>query len=301
MSFSLNQMLLFHDVLTYGSFTQAAKANGLSKATVSKQIVALEKSLRCKLIVRNTRRLAPTFVGDQLFQHAKIIVREYQAALDRVSALQEKPKGKLCLSAPAAFADHLLAPILPKFFELYPEIQLEMRLTGQLLDLGPEKIDLAIRLTHTPPHDKFAQRLGDYQFIICASKAYLSIHGRPNVPTDLNHHKTLVYATQANADHWLLVEDGREHRVHVQPVLQSNTYKTLLEAVLRGAGIARLPSYVVKSGLQSGQLCQLFSDLEAAPIPIYAIYSQRQNQAPMNLRVFLEFLTTELRQSSSLT
>jgi len=286
---SLSQIVIFFHVIDLMSFSKAALRLGCSKAYVSKQISMLEETLGAKLIERSTRRIEPTFAGTQLFEHSRKIVLEFNNAEQTIAALQDKPKGLLLVTAPTAFAAHILAPAVPEFLKSYPEISLDMKLTGQELNLLKEKIDVAIRLTHQPPEDRVAKLIGHYQLQVCATPRYLQKHADLKHPQQLAEHPCLVYATQKVSERWLFIIDGKEVPIYVSPRLESNTYEVLLDAVLSDCGIACLPSYVIQTSLAENKLEILFSDFMPPAIPIYAVYAQNINLPPMT-RVFIEFL-----------
>lgn len=289
MQHSLSQIVTFYYVVDLMSFSKAAEKLHISKAYVSKQVAALEDSLGVKLIERSTRHLQPTFAGSQLYEHGRKIILEFQGAEASIAALQDKPKGILRVTAPTAFAAHALAPQLPCFLQQYPEVSLDLHLTGMELDLLKERIDVAIRLTHTPPEDRIAKRIGVYQLQCCATPAYLEQHEPLKHPKQLVDHACLVYSTQMQADQWPFICNGKQLDVHVQPALSCNNHEVLLNAVLSDQGIARLPSYVIRDAVQQGRLKAPLTEFLPEKIPIYAIYAPGIN-TPLSVKVFIEFL-----------
>lgn len=292
---SISQIVVFYHVVDAMNFSKAADKMGLSKAYVSKQIADLEKTLGTKLLERTTRQIELTFAGSQLFEHSRNIIVEFNKAEQTIAAIQNKPEGLLRITAPSAFAAHILAPILPQFLKKYPDIRLDLKLTGQELDLLKEKIDVAIRLTHNPPEDRIAKLIGDYQLQVCATRSYLKKHKDLKNPHQLTEHPCLVYATEKNPERWPFMIDEKEAPVFVTPKLACNTYEILLSATLSDTGIARLPSYVIQNYVEKKQLIVLFSEYMPAKIPIYAIYAHDIHMPPM-IRVFIEFLQDVLNK-----
>lgn len=145
-------------------------------------------------------------------------------------------EGILRITSPSAFADHMLAPNLPRFFKDYPDVKLEMNLTGKLLNLVEEKIDIAIRLNHEPPQDRVAKRIGDYQMIICASKAYLNENGAPKTPKELTSYPCLIYSTEQQSMEWPFYVQSEAIRARVNPALTANAALVLLNAAIEGLG-----------------------------------------------------------------
>lgn len=286
---SFSQLLVFYYVIDYMSFSKAAVHLGCSKAYVSKQIKDLERMIGTPLIQRNTRSLALTFAGETMFDHARVMVDEYRAAEHSIANLQTKASGLLRITAPNAYTDYILSSHLPAFLKEYPEMSIEMNLTGSLVNLVEEKIDVAIRLTHEPPLDRVAKQIGSYQMIICASESYLTQHEPLDKPQQLVNHHCLVYSTERYSRQWPFYMDKKLHRIAVKPRLCTNSNLVLLDAALDGIGIARLPDYVVSHALENNHLKCLLRDYYPASIPVYAIYSQSRI-IPPKIQAFVRFL-----------
>lgn len=283
------QLAIFYYVVDFMSVTKAAKHLGCSKAHVSKQLSELERALGSPLLHRNVRAMRLTFAGEALLEHAKLMVRECQHAENTMAGLQDKAQGVLRVTAPSAYAECRLAPNLPNFLDQYPDIRLDMDFTGQLVNLVEKKIDVAIRLTHEPPVDRVAKRIGDYQMRVCASPDYLHRHGQPKTPLHLADHECLVYSTEKNSNQWPFVMAESAIRVGVKARITANNSQVLLHAVRSGMGIARLPDYVVRDAMEQEQLQPVLADFYPPPIPIYAIYAQGR-VVPPKIRAFVEFL-----------
>ncbi len=291
MSPPFSQLLIFYYVIDYMSFSKAATHLKCSKAHISKQIKDLERFIGTPLIQRNTRTLALTFAGETMFKHSQAMVEEYRAAEQSIANLQTKASGLLRITAPNAYADYILSPHLSTFLKEYPEISIEMNLTGSLLNLIEEKIDVAIRLTHEPPLDRIAKQVGHYQMIICASESYLCQSNPLDKPQQLAEHHALVYSTERYSRQWPFHIDKKLHRIPIKPIISANSNLILLNAALNGIGVARLPDYVVNSSLKNHQLKALLKDYYPEPIPIYAVYSQSRI-IPPKIQAFVRFLET---------
>lgn len=289
---TLSQLVVFYHVVNLGSFTKAAKRLETSKAFISKQISQLEKSMHVKLLERNTRHLKATFAGEELFKHSRNIVLEYHSATQTLASLQETPAGLLRITAPPAYAAFKLAKQLPQFLKMYPEINLDLKLTGEKLNLLEQKIDVAIRLTHTPPLDRVAKLIGHYQLQVCASVDYIKQHAEIKFPQQLADHPCLVYATEEVSERWPFVIDDKHTDIYVKSRLACNTYETILQALLNNCGIARLPSYVIAEEVKKGNIKLLFNEYMPSNIPIYAIYAQGLQISP-TVRAFVKFLLND--------
>lgn len=283
------QLLIFYYVAEFMSFTKAAIHLHCSKAHVSKQITDLERSVGSALFHRNTRSIKLSFAGEALFKHAQSIVHELLFAENTVNALQSKAEGTLRITSPKGYADYLLAPNVCRFLEKYPDISLEMNHGGEQLDLVKEKIDVAIRITHEPSLDKVAKRLGSDRMVICCSKQYSEKYGHPKTPQQLCDHQCLVYSSERSVNHWPFYDGDRLITTTVKSRIFSNSVAVLLEAVLNGQGIARLPQFVVNEALNNGKLCALLTNFYPPDTPIYAIFAQSR-VVPPKIHAFVQFL-----------
>jgi len=271
------------------SLTKAAQYLQCSKAHISKRLASLERTVGTPLLHRNTRTLKLTYEGESLFIHAKTIIQELQFAQNTIHSLQHKAAGTLRITSPSGYADYLLAPHISQFLNDYPDINLDMYHCGTYLDLIKEKIDIAIRITHEPPEDKIARRLGSDQMILCASPAYLEKYGKPGLPTQLSDHDCLVYSSEKSVNHWPFVINHELVTVNVKPKLISNNLEVPLQAALSGFGIARLPKFSIQKHLESNELTAILTDFNIAPTPIFAIYSPGRI-IPPKIHAFIKFL-----------
>lgn len=286
---NLTQIAIYYHVIDLMSFSKAAKRLGMSKGYVSKQITQLENCMKTTLLERNTRHIKLTFAGEELYKYSRNIVLEYHHATQRIASLQEKPTGLLRVTAPPAYAAYRLAKQLPQFLNKYPDIQLELILTAEQLNLVKNKVDVAIRQTHTPPVDRIAKLLDHNQFQICASPNYLKKIPKINHPQQLVECACLVYSTEECSQRWPFIIDNQLTYVYVIPRLACNSNDSILQAVLNNCGIARLPSYVIAEELNKKNIQVILNDFAPTMTPVYIIYAQSPKISPA-VRVFIEFL-----------
>ncbi len=284
-----SDLVIFYYVIDFMSFTKAAKHLHCSKAHVSKRVADLERTVGTPLLYRNTRTLRLTHEGESLFEHAQLIIQELQFAQNTIHSLQQKAAGTLRITSPQGYAEFMLAPHIPQFLRDYPEIRLEMNHCGTYLDLIKEKIDIAIRITHEPPIDKIAKRLGTDHMVLCASNNYLEKYGEPSLPSQLHDHPCFVYSSEKSRNYWPFYMNEELIKVIVKPNLISNNIQILLKATLKGCGIARLPQFSIEKQLKSKELIPLLINYNRFETPIYAIYSQSRI-IPPKIKVFIKFL-----------
>lgn len=282
------QLLSFYYVAKLMSFTKAAAFLKCSKAHVSKQITSLERHVGAPLLNRSTRMVKLTSAGEALLQHAQHIANELQLVDNTIHTLQKKVQGTLRVTTPRGYADYFLAPNLHYFLNQYPDISLEMIHTEEYLDFIKEKIDLAIRITHTPSVDKVAKHLAFDRIVLCASNNYLQKNGIPTTPQQLHQHACLAY-TGHNIPQWDFVIKDEKISISVKTRLSSNSPQVILDAVLQHLGIAKLPLFIVQEYINRKELCLVLPTFLLPDIPIYAIFQTSRIISPQ-IRAWVEFL-----------
>lgn len=189
----------FVQVVESGGFTAAARALGVSKAHISKQVRQLEDRLGIRLLHRTTRRQALTEAGEQFYQRCTQLIGELDELSAALGEAQEIPSGRLRISVAGAFAERYLAPACAEFMTRYPRVQIELVFDNRIVDLIEEGFDLAIRYGELKQSDLVARRIAPRRLHVCASPAYLERHGVPTRPDQLRSHSCLV----GSSDYWI--------------------------------------------------------------------------------------------------
>ena len=276
------------------SFTAAAKKSGTSVARVSRRVAALEERLGVKLLHRTTRKVSLTEAGQLYFDHCRALVDGLELAELTVTRMQSSPHGLVKLTAPTIYGEKHLTPLLIKFLERYPQVDLDLILTNQKLDLIDSGIDLAIRLGKLDDSNLTVRRLAGRHLYVCASPSYLEHHGTPYTLSELNDHQCLV----GTLDHWRFKENGRSRSLHVSGRFKCNSGSILREAAKRGLGLVQLPDYYVKQDLKEGILIEVLSAYRSDPEGIWALYPKNRNLSP-KIRLLIDFLAQNLKRSES--
>jgi len=280
----------FARVAETGSFSAAARGLNLSKSLISRQVSALEAELGARLISRTTRSLTLTEAGRGYYEQVTRILAQMEEADLSVSQLQATPRGRLRVNAPMSFSLLRLAPALPDFLALYPEIEVDMVMNDRRVDLMEEGFDLAIRIGRLADSSLVARKLGAMQRYIVASPAYLAERGTPKVPADLRHHACLCYSNADTIDEWRFCEpDGRPISIEVKGRVRANNGDLLRIAALRGLGFVDLPNFLVAADIESGALVPVLQDYVRQDGGIYAVYPHAR-YLPPKIRVFIDFL-----------
>src|SRR6516165_3528916 len=201
----------FTGVAEHSSYTKAARALGLSTATLSQTVRALEDRLGVRLLNRTTRSVVLTDAGERLLTQLRPMLDGFDAAIESVNAFREKPAGHLRLTMPPPVARFVMAPILARFLRLYPEIVIETTVESGLTDIVAGRYDAGFRRGNLVARDMIARRVtNDMHYLVVASPDYLARHGRPEVPADLYAHNCIRYRLPGGGFiPWLFVTDGK--------------------------------------------------------------------------------------------
>ncbi|WP_305821085.1 LysR family transcriptional regulator [Massilia brevitalea] len=297
----------FTDVWTFvrvvdtGSFSEAARQMGTTKANVSKQVANLEKNLHARLLNRSTRKLGLTEAGSAIYQNALRLLEEARALEATAAGLQTGPAGTLRVSASMAFGTTCLAGLLPAFMERYPDIRVVLSLTDRYVDLVEENVDLALRLAaRIDMLSAVARPIAAIRYVLAAAPAYVAQHGTPEHIEDLQRHRCLTFGASGAATWQFDSADGMES-VKVNSALAANSSVALHLAMLRGGGIALLPTYVVGEDLRSGAAVPVLPALAPQGFSgdqLYAVYLENRFLPP-KVRVFIDYLVDAFSQQSA--
>lgn len=282
---------VFVAVVKNRGFSSAARTLGISKSAVSKRINLLEADLGVRLLHRTTRKLSLTEAGERYYEHAVQAVIAAGKAEDAVTELQGEPQGKLKISSPMSFGRLHVAPLIPKFLERYPKLEIDLVMDDRKLNLVAAGLDVAIRsgnLTDLPDSSLIARRLAPLRQVLCASPDYIACHGVPSTPSELSVHNCVLFSYSSDANEWTLNgEDGPE-TVLVSGSYRVNNSEALLEALREGVGIGRLPTFVAGPDLKAGRLVRLFASHRIPDHTFYAVFPERE-YLPAKVRAFLDF------------
>jgi DNA-binding transcriptional LysR family regulator len=278
-------MAVFARVVEARSFSAAARALGLSKSAVSKEIARLEDHLGVRLLNRTTRRLALTEAGALFYERSARVVREAAEAERAVQDLGTEPRGLLRINAPMSFGHLHLAPAVADFLSRQPAVRIEMT----VIDVVGEGFDIVIRIADLPPSSLVARRIAINRRIVCAAPAYLAAHGTPELPQDLTRHNCLNYAYLASGDVWRFRGTAGPVAVRVSGSFSANNGDVLRQAAVAGLGIILMPTFLIGPELQSGALVPILIDYRESDTGIYALYPPTRHVSP-KVRAFIDFL-----------
>jgi DNA-binding transcriptional LysR family regulator len=288
---------VFAAVVEHRSFSSAADALAVSKATVSKAITRLEGRLGTTLFHRTSRRLTLTDSGRSLAEHAQRILSEGQAAEEAAFESASAPAGLVRVAAPLTFGIQAVAPVLADFMTLYPGIKVELRLSDAFVDIVGEGIDIALRIAELPDSSLRARRLGPMVMHIVGSPAYWDKAGRPRHPADLAHHACFVYTNTANPDVWRFRKaGGEEAAVRVDGPIRTDSGDAMIPALRAGLGVARLPDFLIAGELARGDLEEVLVDWSGTAAALHLL-TPPGTLRPARVEALIEFLSDRLRKT----
>jgi len=241
-------------------------------------------------VERNTRRLYLTDTGQDFFQRAKGILAELKDAESAVNATALNPTGVLRISASLSFSLHHVAPLLRDYTQRYPNVTVHIEAANRYLDIIDNNIDVAIRTREVEPDSNITiRRLAETRRILAASPKYLSLHGIPKTPDDLQRHKVLVYTYANKPNELRFARDGKSTTVTVKGLLESNDGQVLRAAALDGLGILIQPTYILFDDIQSGHLVPVLDDWDLPRLTINLAYPSRKHLSA-KVRTFIDFV-----------
>lgn len=295
---STEGMRLFTRVVRAGSLSAAGRAVGLSSASVSRKISALEQSVGARLLTRTSRKIALTQVGEMYFEKASAILDDIDALSNAVSAHQGKPSGLLAVHTRVSIASEFLTDALPRFLRLYPDIKLRLWLTEEPRDVLDDRIDVNIRIGLPNEGSLKARRLSSgTERVLFAAHDYLAAHPPIQHPEDLLAHNCLSIpqegVLEVGQSSWFYRDERGIHELRISGSLQVNDVPMIRNAAVEGVGVALLPVWLVAEELKHGQIKRLLPEFELTPTgfdpAIYAVFPGSPHMAP-KVRVFLDFL-----------
>lgn len=292
----LDDLAAFAVLMDAGSFTLAAQQLGWSKGQLSKRISALETSHSVKLLHRTTRRLSLTAAGAMLLPQAQALVRQMNGARQTLAMLKDELAGPVRISVPVSLGETFFEGLLLEFSHRFPDLQMELELNNGYRDLLADGFDLAIRTEVEDDARLVARPVLAMQELTCASPVYLERYGEPHTPTQLSAHRCLLNSHYSGREEWLYHQQHELLRVQVSGSFASNHYSLLKKAALLGAGIARLPSYMLHEELADGRLLWLLRDYQTRSVPLFLVHPY-QGRMPRRVQVLVDYLMQWFKRS----
>ena len=276
------------------SFVAAAQRMGISPAMASKHVIHLERRLGTRLLNRTSRHLSLTEGGALYFAQSSPMID----ALDEVEAAVTKatvmPRGTLRITAPVWLANPGFVSLLADYQARYPNVRLDVDLSGRIVNMVEEGVDLALRVARSPGEALVARLISTVQFYLVGAPAYLLKSGRPQRATELADHAMLLYYLVPNPATMTFVGPQGQESVKLTPMLQSSNESLLHLATLQGMGLAFLPKCLIAHDLQTGRLERLLPDYLPFELSLLGVYPSRRYLSS-KVRTFLDFIVNDGR------
>ena len=281
----------FERVVRLGSFTRAAQDLGVSRSHVSRQINALENRLDAQLLLRTTRKVSTTDVGQAFYLQCRQVLDNIDEAERAVLDLQANPRGILRVTVAGAFGEDFIAPAALDFMAEHRDLIVELNFSNRLIDLISEGYDVAIRAGTLKDSSLIARRISTRKLLTCASPDYLKRNGYPNSIHSLTNHNCLL----GTLDTWRFRENGRNQDLRVSGNWRSNNGRSLLRAARAGLGLVQLPSFYLDRDIIDGALLPVLEDYNPTDTGVWAVYPHNRHLSA-KVRLFVNFLADRFNE-----
>lgn len=290
---TLLSLRVFCLVAEHKSFTAAASRLGLSAAMTSKHVHHLENRIGARLLNRTSRHVSLTETGQLYFNQVRTMLDGLDDVEAAVGNVTVTPRGTLKLSAPVWVANTLMARAFADYHQLYPEVAFDLDLSGRIVNLVDEGLDLALRAMTTARLDPglVARPLMDVPFQLVATPAYLERTGRPSTLRDLNGHALLLYSGMNPSANLALKGRHGEETVKFRAVMRSDNETMLHLAAQEGMGLAFLPELMIRADIARGALEPVLPGENQFRVTLHAVYPNRKYLSA-KVRTFIDFLSS---------
>ena len=294
MANELAEIQLFVEIIKAGNLSAAARALNASPAAMSRALSSLESRLGVRLVTRTSRSFELTEEGLLFYDRCQRIVADIAEAEAEAASKLGSAKGKLRIGAPSELGRRLVAPLIAKFVQKHPEVEVHLTLSDSGLDVIDDGLDVALRVGLPDDSSVIARKVLSTRRIVCASPAYFKRRGTPTHPEDLRLHDCIrLVRGRRVMDSWLFQEDGRRFEVTVNGALTTTSGEVVHDWVRAGMGVALKASWDLLPELAEGVIVQCLEPFWCDQIDLFAICANRTHQPP-RIRVFLDFIARKL-------
>ncbi len=290
----LKAMQVFVRIADSGSLTAAARSLDSSLPAVVRSLSTLEAQLKVRLFNRTTRRIALTEEGKQYLASCRQLLTAVDDAEMALTQQSSEPSGPLTVTAPVLFGQMYVAPAITRFVQRYDKVRLHVILLDRVVNLLEEGIDVGVRIGSLDDSTLVAQSVGSTRRVVVASPEFLSRHGLPRSPRDLQKLNCICTLNPDNSS-WSFQHNGKPLSVAVSGNIEFNQVAPAIEACASGLGAGMFMSYQVEPLLREGRLVLLLEAFELPPRPINLVYPHAR-LLPTRTRLFIEWMKQELRR-----
>lgn len=288
-------MNVFACVAREGGFAAAARSLGMSPASVTRSVAALEDVIGARLFTRTTRRVSLTEAGTRYLHDCTHILAQIDEAEAAAGGLHAEPTGQIVITAPVLFGRYYIAPILTEFLDQYERVEARLILLDRVTNIVEEGMDVAIRIGQLPDSSMAAVRVGTVRRVVCGSTDYIKKHGAPRNPEDLKNHNIVSAINMRAMGEWRFRGPDGEMAINLKSRLQCNSNAAAITVVERGWGLTQLLSYQLGPAIEAGRLRVVLEEFETAPLPVHIVHTEGR-KASAKVRAFVDFAAERLRK-----
>lgn len=291
----LSAMAVFAKVAELNGFAEAARQLNMSPPAVTRAVSSLEKQIGTRLLIRTTRSVKLTEVGQRYLADVRRILADVDEAEATANGAYLTPSGTLTVTAPILFGHIFVLPVLLAFLDKYPAVTGRALFVDRVVNLIDEDVDIAVRIGVLPDSGFAALRIGAVSRILCGAPAYFREHGIPQHPDELRRHRVIA-ASNAWAETQWRFSGATDFSVTVRPALFCNTNEAAITAATQGRGVTRVLSYQVQSALKDGTLVRILEAYEQPALPIHLLHVEGR-RAAAKVRAFIDFAKEAFAQA----
>lgn len=280
-------------VVREGSFTAAARRIGVTKATVSKRVQALERRHGAQLLHRTTRRVRPTGIGSELYESAALLLEVAEHSRRTFDHAGPADRGRLRITAPVGVGEQLVAPVVAGWASAHPDLGVELVVDDAPVDLAAERFDLGIRAGLLDDDALIARRIAPLTLVLCGGPAYLARRGAPRRAADLARHAWVLHPGLGQPQQIVLRRGEERRTAQLQAGVLTNGAMAMRAFVEAGLGLGLLPDFVAAPALHSGTLVRVLPRYHVERGAIHAVYPATRF-VPRRVRAFLDHLVEHL-------
>jgi DNA-binding transcriptional LysR family regulator len=288
----IESLKVFVRVVELGSITSGGRDLRLTPAVASKRIKELEKHLGVRLFNRTTRSLSPTEVGHVFYEEARAVLGALESAEAKVANYSSRPRGTIQITAPLGAGRRLIAPLVPRFVETFPDTRVRMRLSDRKVDILADGLDIAFFIGTPSDSNMKLRKIADCARVLCAAPRYLAHKGVPQRPDDLMdpaHNCLLLRYPRSPEYFWTLQTAQGPQKLEVAGKYDADDGDVLTDWALDGRGIVNKPRFDVAAHLARGELVEILPETPPVPTIFGCLYPHKKLQDP-KVRLFVDFV-----------
>jgi DNA-binding transcriptional LysR family regulator len=291
----LRGLVVFAEVVESRGFGRAAERLGMTRSAVSKHVAQLESQLGVQLLVRTTRKLALTEVGERVYAASTSLRESAEVAREAARTHQGVVEGTLRITAPSGLGRRYLVPLARELLALHPRLELSLILSDRYIDLLEQRIDVALRVGRAVDSSLVARRIAPVTILLCAAPRYLAERGAPERPSDLLRHQCLLHLPSPEPGRLTLQRGKRVEQLKVGGRLACDDGAASVEAAVQGLGIVSAPEFEISEEVASGRLVPVLVGWTTQPLTVQAVTPPRRHVSS-KVRTFIDFVRQRWRK-----